>query len=297
MLPLIVEQIQVYQGHRDCIYALCGDSQGQQLFTGGADGFIAAWSPKMAADGDLFARTDSPVFCLHQSADGSTLFAGTGSGELYIFSIPEKKLRARLKLHEKGIFVIYTTDQHIITGGGDGLLRVSDIASPAIGHYHRISDQSVRSIGFISDDIYTGCSDHRIYKLNSDYKTIQTLEGHTGSVFALCALPGNKLLSGGRDAQIHLHDLSDGHEIEVIPAHLLHVKDLVWAPDLNIYISSSMDKSIKLWDAQSHELLKVIDKPKFFAHGSSVNRLLYIPGGTLYSVSDDKSMMAWKISI
>jgi WD40 repeat protein len=291
-----VAQLQVYQGHRDCIYALCGDGGGKQLFTGGADGFIASWYPQQSSDGDLFARTDSPIFSLHISDDAQTLYAGTGNGELYIFNITDKKLVARLKLHEKGIFIIHTSGAHIITGGGDGLLRVSALNQPAEGIYHRLSEQSLRSICIVSEDIYIGCSDHHIYKLNSDFKIIQTLKGHTGSVFALCSIPGELLLSGGRDAKIHLHKQSGEQEILFIPGHILHVKDLVYAADLNIYISSSMDKSIKLWDANTHALLKVIDKPKFFAHGSSVNRLLYISGGLLFSVSDDKTMMSWRIS-
>ena len=57
-----------------------------------------------------------------------------------------------------------------------------------------------------------------------------------------------------------------------------------------------MDKSIKVWDAESEKLLKVIDKSRHAGHGTSVNKLLWSDyNDQLISASDDRQISVWDI--
>ena len=58
-----------------------------------------------------------------------------------------------------------------------------------------------------------------------------------------------------------------------------------------------MDKAIKVWDAKTFKLLKVIDKARHAGHGTSVNKLLWMNyKDTLVSCSDDRTISLWDIN-
>jgi WD40 repeat protein len=57
-----------------------------------------------------------------------------------------------------------------------------------------------------------------------------------------------------------------------------------------------MDKSIKIWDATTFRLLKVIDRARHAGHGTSINKLLWTNfNNQLVSASDDKRISVWDI--
>jgi WD40 repeat protein len=57
-----------------------------------------------------------------------------------------------------------------------------------------------------------------------------------------------------------------------------------------------MDKSIKIWGADDFKLYKIISREKGInTHKLSVNKLTW-NGGDLISVSDDKTVIIWRLS-
>ena len=65
----------------------------------------------------------------------------------------------------------------------------------------------------------------------------------------------------------------------------------------NLMATASRDKHIKIWE-DDLTLLKVIDFEKFAGHKNSVNKLCWLAEEKiLLSVSDDRSMIAWKINL
>ena len=74
------------------------------------------------------------------------------------------------------------------------------------------------------------------------------------------------------------------------------VNALALNTDGTLLFSGSRDKTIKIWDANSFELLKVIEGIRDGGHLNSVNSLLWSPEKKyLISGSDDKSIGIWKI--
>lgn len=57
-----------------------------------------------------------------------------------------------------------------------------------------------------------------------------------------------------------------------------------------------MDKTIKLWEAENMDLLKVIDYQKNESHQSSVNKILWIDRKRFISCSDDKKIILFEIN-
>ena len=74
------------------------------------------------------------------------------------------------------------------------------------------------------------------------------------------------------------------------------VNDMVFDTDYSLLISASRDKTIKIWNADTFDLLKVIEGIRDDGHLNSVNSLLWSPDQDyLISGSDDKSIGIWKI--
>jgi WD40 repeat protein len=145
-----------------------------------------------------------------------------------------------------------------------------------------------------------GASDNNIYILSlKDLSCIHTLSGHKNSVFTVCYHPtDNYLLSGGRDAHLKIWSTDGYHQTEDIVAHLYAINNVQFSADGKYFASCSMDKSIKIWDAESFRLLKVIDKARHAGHGTSINKLLWLAfNNLLLSVSDDRSVAVWDIQI
>ena len=75
------------------------------------------------------------------------------------------------------------------------------------------------------------------------------------------------------------------------------INHLVFSADGKHFVTCSMDKSIKVWDAETFHLLKVIDKARHAGHGTSVNKVLWTNfNNLLLSASDDRSISIWDIN-
>ena len=84
-----------------------------------------------------------------------------------------------------------------------------------------------------------------------------------------------------------------------IPAHNFTINSIALnpKPSFNMIATASRDKSIKIWDAKSLELYKVINSQKQYAHQRSVNNILWLDDYYLISASDDKSLILWHLEI
>ena len=110
------------------------------------------------------------------------------------------------------------------------------------------------------------------------------LEGHTGPVSALCALPDGRLASGSWDNTIRLWDPSSGAETARLKGHTLRVTALCLLPDGRL-ASGSDDNTIRLWDATSGA-----ETARLEGHSGSVTSLCLLPDGRLASGSSDKTI-------
>ena len=295
---MIVTKLHEFAGHSDSIYTAAFNAETQQLYTAGGDGMVAIWNTVDRGDGALLVRVGFAVYsmCLLYKK----LLLGNRMGNLYIIDTETKTEERNIEAHSQGVFdIVFDTEVGLVYSCGfDGVLQVWD-AKFNLVHSIKLSTKSLRCICLLPGKIAVAASDFTVYILDKQtFEISAKLKSHTNSVFALAYNPiEQELLSGGRDCYIKIWDTKSWLLKREYIGAKLHINHISFNSDFSNYAVSSMDKTIKIFDAETHEPLKFIDKEKNNGHTSSVNKSLWLKQNSLISISDDKKAIQWSLKL
>lgn len=289
-----------YTGHQGSVYSLCDDLQGG-FYSGAGDRIVARWNLNDNTDGELVARAGDAVYSLCLLPETGRLLVGTGNGGVHIIDLQLGKEERLLKLHESSVFAIVESAKNnvICTTGGDGLLNVLAEESLSVLHRIRLSEKKLRTLIFHSTQpiAFAGCGEGHIVLIDtSSWQVIHRYKAHQPgfSVNSLCLSPDGKfLLSGSRDAHLHLYECETMKLISSIPAHNYAIYSIAFDPSGNFFATASRDKTVKCWDFHSMEVLERLEGNDGKGHINSVNALLWMQNGTLLTAGDDRAIQSW----
>jgi WD40 repeat protein len=299
---VIVEKIDTFGGHRDCVYSLEKGPQSNQFFSTGADGLVVRWNLGRPDLGDLIAKVPASVYALAFHQPSSLLWVGQNYEGLHLIDPDKKQEVSSLKLTSAAIFDIKFYKSDAFVALSDGIVAIVDIEQLAVKKHLKASEQSARSIAInpVEREFAVGYSDNvvRIFDLTT-YELKRIVTGHTNSVFTVAYSPDFRfLLTAGRDAHLKVWDVEKRYEAyQNIVAHMFAINNVVFSPDGTLFATASMDKAIKIWDAETYRLLKVVDRARHAGHGTSINKLLWMDyENQLLSASDDRTISVWKVA-
>ncbi len=299
-IAISIKHLHTLTGHNGAVYQLQGAGENTFLSAGG-DGWIVKWdlNSKDVETGKLVAKTDTQIFSLLFEESSNLLVAGDMHGEVHFINLLDAERTRRFKHHKKGVFGITMINRELYTLGGQGMLSKWSLQNVGQVESMKISGDSLRSIAFSDSIIYVGASDKSIFMIDLHTKTIVDVikHAHENSVFSLAFDPQlQHLLSGGRDAMLNIW--TEGTSLNIykgVPAHLFTINAIKLNPSGKLFATASRDKTIKIWDAKSYKLLKVIESIRDLGHVNSVNHLLWLSESILISCSDDRSIKIWEI--
>ena len=300
---LSIHKIATLTGHNSSIFSIIPYNASNLFLSGAGDGWIVQWDFNDPEMGCLLAKVETQIFSLCYLSDANMVVAGNMNGGVHWVDLANPTATKNILQHQKGVFAIQQVGAYLFTAGGAGMLTRWNIASQKTIESLHLSNQSLRCLAYSKErnELAVGASDHHIYLLDATTLEIkQTFKNaHENSVFTIRYSKGDRyLISGGRDAHLRVRDLQqDGKEISAQPAHWFTINDIAFHPKAPIFATASRDKTIKIWNAETFELLKVIETVRDQGHLNSVNRLFWSDfNNYLVSCGDDRSIMIWEIA-
>ncbi|MGB0839486.1 MAG: WD40 repeat domain-containing protein [Chitinophagales bacterium] len=315
-MKLEVKNKEILTGHRGSIYSLCAGKKASILYSTDGNGWVVQWDLTDTTQAKVIAQVPSNVFALCLLPQRNYLALGSMQGILYFIDLKNHQVVAPTLQLGKAIYALKVVGNQLWIGDGTGTLSMLDIKTMQLSKSESISDKNIRAIDFNAktNQLAIGTSDSQTYLLDKDnWKVEQQLAFHKNSVFSATFVKnGEWLVTGARDAHLAIWHQEQQPIVGVeavqnkptfvlhhtIPAHLFTINHIVESPNKRLWATASRDKSIKIWDAQTFVLLKVIDplKADLQAHSHSVNRLLWLEEpNRLLSASDDRTIRMWTI--
>lgn len=298
---MIVEKIDTFGGHRDCVYVLERGIEPNQFFSAGGDGLVVQWQLERPDLGELVAKVPASVYALGLHPTSNLLWVGQNYEGIHVIDTANKREVSSIKITSSAIFNIkfYKNDAFIALA--DGVVVIIDANQLVVRKHLKASDQSARCLAInpVERELAVGYSDNmvRIFDLQT-YDLKHTIPAHANSVFTAAYSPDFRyLLTAGRDAHLKVWDVEKSYSLQNdIVAHMFAINHLAFSPNGELLATASMDKSIKIWDAGTYRLLKVVDRARHAGHGTSVNKLLWASADNqLLSASDDRTISVWKL--
>lgn len=302
MSKIQVEKLHTLSGHKDSIYTIEGVND-TNFVSGAGDGMVVLWDLDNPKDGQLIAKLENSIYAIHCEMEHDNLLIGHNYDGLHVVNWKNKTELGSLNFTDAAIFSINSHQGIGYVGTGNGELVIININELKILQRIKLSDQRVRSIIInpLHKEMAIGYSDATIRILDLyDYQVKYELTSHTKSVFNMkYSSDYRTLISTGRDARLIIWDVTKSYKLqEDIVAHMYAINDIAYNSQGTLFATCSMDKSIKVWDASTYKLLKVIDKARHAGHGTSVNKLWWNNSkDQLVSASDDRSISIWDIQL
>ncbi|MFN5346384.1 MAG: WD40 repeat domain-containing protein [Bacteroidota bacterium] len=286
-------------GHTAGVYDLIKISDKEFLSASG-DRLVVSWNIDQPEQGNLIARASDSIYSICYLADKNELLIGQAKGEIHFIDLSNNQERRLLKVNEKGVFSIVEnkSKSKVYVLGGDGVLSVLSSADYSLIFKQKISTMKLRSVFFDEElnKIFVGCGEGMFYVFDDDTMEViysNQLSKQGFSVNAIIHYTDDVLLCGGRDAHLRWVDKKDYTVVNAIPAHNYAIYKIGFSPDKKLFATASRDKTLKIWNANTNQVIQRIEHSND-GHLNSVNTLLWIDDNTLISAGDDRSINIWK---
>lgn len=279
-------------GHRGAIYDTL--IYGDQLLSTGGDGWVVSWDTRPhTPDGTLIATVEGKIFTMAMIRPG-LLVLGDMYGHLFWVDLDSRTTIKNVKHHAKGVYDLVVVGKHLYSTSADGYLTMWDIESMMPIESLQVAPGGLRSLIVNDEDtLLIGTSDNQIVQVDIEQWMVRRrIDAHSNSVFALTKT-ADHLLSGGRDAMLKAWTLPDLEADGELEAHWYTINDLLYLPNIDMVVSASRDKSIRLWDAATLTPLHTMGLQQG-GHLNSVNTLSH-HNGYIYSAGDDRSIIVWQL--
>jgi len=300
-MKIQVEKLFSLDGHMDCVYSLESGSTPNIFYSAAGDGMVVEWDLKNPENGQLISRMKNSVYALNFRPDENVLLVGQNFEGIHFIDTSSRQDDGSIQIPKAQIFDIKNHDNRVFVGTSEGTLYVLDFESRAWIKKIKLSDKSIRTIAINEKlgDIAIGLSDNtiRILDLN-DLTPKYLINAHKLSVFSLVYDPDtNNLISGSRDAHLKIWSSIDQYQLQdSVVAHMYAINSISISPNNRYFVTCSMDKSMKVWDLTTFQLLKVIDRSRHAGHATSVNKVLWTDhSDQVLSCSDDQKISVWDL--
>ena len=262
---------------------------------------VVSWNIDSPEQGNLIARAADSIYAICFLSDANELLIGQAKGEIHVIDLSTNQEKKLLKVNDKGVFSISENKlkNKVYVLGGDGVLSVLDAKDYSLIARKKVSSMKLRSVFFDANTnkLFIGCGEGVVTVFDDDsmeqlYNNQISKIGF--SINTLMDLSDEHVLCGGRDAHLHWIRKDDLSIVDAVPAHNYAIYNISFSPDKKLFATASRDKTLKIWDAESNQIVQRIERASD-GHLNSVNTLLRTIRHSSVRVMTDQSISGEKI--
>jgi WD40 repeat protein len=297
------------------IRGLALSPQNTHVFTASDDKTVKMWNIANGALERTFAGAEGPVRSVAVSKNNVLVAVGGDDQTVRVFNLADAKPISQFKAPAvvRGL-AFSPNNQTLVAACADKSLVAWNVVYAAgqpipadFGKAIQIYTQgdAASDVAFAADGItfYSGGADKmaRAWKFASDSPTRNFAHPNFVDAVAFNAA-GNTLATGCHDGILRLFDLPKNAALRQVNAHIMPqpspIYCVAWSPDGKAVVSGSLDKSLKMWDAGSGNLIrefKGYDEKMFpRGHRDGVFSVAFSPDGKfIASGSSDRTIKIW----
>jgi WD40 repeat protein len=317
--------LKTLQGHTNWVLCIKFSPEGTILASGSDDQTVKLWDVCTGRLANTLLGHTGWVRCVDFSRDGKLLASSSDDRTIKLWNVdrPESgsdEYRAdslsgsickTLEGHTNGVWsVAFSPDGTLLASGSvDRTVKVWDVRTGAIVRNLEGHSNWVRCVAFSPDGTLLASASYDSSVKLWDARTgelVLTLEGHTSGVWSVDFSPdGTLVASGSYDKTVKLWDACTGELLKTLEGHTHGVWSVAFSPraklsqksatplqkqDL-ILASGSYDRTVKLWDVCTGQLLKSLQE-----HTSWVWSVRFSPDGdSVASGSSDETIKLWDV--
>ena len=292
--------IRELHGHRRRIRTIAFLPDGKSVVSGSADHTIRIWDMKSGKQRHQFIGHDEEVTSLAVSADGSTLASASEDWTIRLWDVKSRKAIRLLRGHESSVLsVAFLRDARtLLSLGKDRILRVWSVSTGNELRKLRSADHAIPQVLAVSPDntlLALGGHDTLIHfwDLATWNEKCIAPAGHEGTLQAAIFSQDEKtILTVGKDATFRTWNSSTSEQCSVV--RLGSANAYFLSPDAQLIASnglSSDDHSLRLWEAKTGKLIKVLEGHKKWVHSISISQNREF----IASVAFEDDMRIWSV--
>lgn len=208
----------------------------------------------------VFTETFGNVRSVALRPDAQLLAAGTATGEIQVWRLPEGIPFLTLQGHSDWVrTIVFSPDGSTLASGSD--------------------DQTIR----LWDSANGQC--------------LNILRGHSGRIYSLAySADGTMLASGSDDQTVRLWQSQTGLAATVFHGHSERVRAVAFSPDGSMVASGSEDKTVRLWQVNGNDGQGQPLKTLAEGMGRVYTVAFSTDGSKLASGGDERSIRLWQVS-
>ncbi|MGB3420273.1 MAG: hypothetical protein WBA52_07530 [Dolichospermum sp.] len=323
--------LQTFTGHSDWVRSLAYSRNGQTLASGSKDKTIKLWNVNTGNLLQTFTGHSDWVNSVAYSPDGRTLASGSGDKTIKLWNVNTGNLLQTFTGHSHSVrSVAYSPDgQTLASASGDKTIKIWQIpasinkapvqqtrfqvSQPAVSNPQSqpvITQVTATSTTNTSSSIQqpqSQVSQPVVSTPPSQYVTIPALKTTIPVkntklikllIAAILGLIGTQIYGYERYSLFPINPISIIANLPIgffldttLTGHSESVISVAYSPDGQTLASGSYDKTIKLWDVKTGNLLQTLK-----GHSELVWSVAYSPDGqTLASGSSDRTIKLWNV--
>lgn len=319
--------VQTLSGHQNWVTSVQFSLNGQSLVSGSRDGTAKLWQLDKFKEVQTFRGHRGWVNAVAFGQSDRQILSGGEDGTVKFWRVGRRTALRSFKVHNDRVTTVrLAPNGRSFLTSGDNVAKLWTLNGKEIATLEGHRDQ-VNTASYSPDGrtIATGSSDRTIRLWNLEGASLQTIQGHEAAVTRISFSPaGSQLLSTSADKtarswQINLParlntglsamttnldgsiiaiaapdntiQLQNNKDFLSLKGHTAPITQIQISPDDTLLISSSADKTIRLWNISTGELIRTIS-----GHNDRVTALSFSPDRqTFASASADRTIKIWTV--